>query len=105
MGELDDRYPMLLLPVRIETRFQITSDRNELRVRIFPDEVAIVAHRRELTEVELDDGKAYWIERAKARAEPDPAAGRQSWRAPPSPCSPRAMARTARAGWRARRGR
>ena len=54
VGELDDRHPMILLPVRIETRFQLINERNELRVRIFPDEVAIIAHRRELTQVELD---------------------------------------------------
>jgi hypothetical protein len=40
---------MFLLPVRIEARFRVGGDRNELRVRIFPDEIAITAHRRELT--------------------------------------------------------
>ncbi|MGL4967678.1 MAG: hypothetical protein ACRC67_41060 [Inquilinus sp.] len=73
VGELDDRHPMLLLPVRIETRFQLTNDRNELRVRIFPDEVAIVSHRRGLTQAELEDAKAYWIKRGQARAQSDPA--------------------------------
>ena len=73
IGELDDRYPMLLLPVRIETRFHLVNERHELRVRIFPDEVAITAHRRELTEAELADARAYWTQRAKARAEEDPA--------------------------------
>ncbi len=75
VGELEDRHPMFLLPVRIETRFQVSGDRNELRVRIFPDEIAITAHRRELTGAELADAKAYWIERAKARTVPDPAEG------------------------------
>src|SRR6266540_3455989 len=55
VGELEDRHPMFLLPVRIETRIQVSGDRNELRVRIFPDEIAITAHRRELTGAELAD--------------------------------------------------
>src|SRR6266511_4294621 len=62
-----------------EARFRAAEarvgDRNELRVRIFPDESAITAHRRELTGAELADAKAYWIERAKARTAPDPAEG------------------------------
>ncbi len=49
------------------------TDRNELRVRIFPDEVAIVSHRRGLTQAELEDAKAYWIKRAQARVQSDPA--------------------------------
>jgi hypothetical protein len=71
VGELDDRHPILLLPLRIETRFQSAGDRSELRVRIFPEEIAIAAHRRELTEAELKDAKTYWVGRAKARLEPD----------------------------------
>ena len=75
VAELDDRHPMFLLPVRIETRFQISGNQNQLKVRIFPDDVAITAFRRELTAAELNDAKTYWIERAKARALSDSVQG------------------------------
>ena len=75
VAELDDRHPIFLLPVRIETRFQTSGNQNQLKVRIFPDDVAITAFRRELTVAELNDAKTYWTERAKARASSDAAQG------------------------------
>lgn len=55
---LDDRTPFLLFPVRIETIF---AD-NELRVRIFPDEIAVHTHEATLTDREVDAGQLYWTE-------------------------------------------
>src|SRR5262249_11431337 len=38
IGRLYSSYPIVLLPVRIETRF--VAEQSELRVRIYPDEVS-----------------------------------------------------------------
>ncbi|HEY4131063.1 MAG TPA: hypothetical protein VGM50_10620, partial [Gemmatimonadaceae bacterium] len=50
--------PIVLLPVRIESRF--FNGGNELRVRIYPDQIHANAHEPELTESERDAGFAYW---------------------------------------------
>ena len=47
--------PVLLLPVRIETRFV----GSELLVRIYPDQIFVNAHDPRLTPPELDAGKTY----------------------------------------------
>ncbi|HEX2732180.1 MAG TPA: hypothetical protein VHM70_11255 [Polyangiaceae bacterium] len=52
--------PIVLLPVRLETRFFAQTDGVELRVRIYPDKVQIDAHEPELTSGEITWGKAYW---------------------------------------------
>jgi hypothetical protein len=68
---LDDRLPFLLLPVRIETRFMTVGDRRELWVRIFPDDIAVHTHEKNLTSDELSAGKTYWQELWHARQESD----------------------------------
>src|SRR6266567_2402779 len=50
--------PLVLLPVRLETRY--TEDRQALRVRIFPDEIHIDALEPQLTGDETAVGEAYW---------------------------------------------
>lgn len=57
-GDADPSVPLLLLPVRIETRF--TPDGSALRVRIFPDDVHIDALDRGVDDAERDAGIAYW---------------------------------------------
>ncbi len=52
--------PALLLPVRLETRFGGTDRRPELWVRIYPDQVALDTHEPELTDGEIESGRAYW---------------------------------------------
>ena len=69
--EWDDRYPILLLPVRVETRFMDGAAGKELWVRIFPDDIATHTHEGDLTLEEIEDGRAYWGEMALAAAEPD----------------------------------
>ena len=56
---LSAEYPILLLPVRIETRFFI-GDAAELRVRIYPDEIAADTHEPELTAAEEALGQQFW---------------------------------------------
>ena len=57
-GDADPAVPLLLLPVRLETRF--TDDGAALRVRIYPDDVHIDALDRGVTEEERAAGVAYW---------------------------------------------
>jgi hypothetical protein len=66
VGQLAGRVPIALLPVRIEARFVD----DELRVRIFPEQVHLDSHERALTAEERDAGTAYWRQRFAA---PDPA--------------------------------
>ncbi|HEY3210693.1 MAG TPA: hypothetical protein VGL18_13055 [Actinomycetota bacterium] len=69
---LNDSIPILLLPVRLETRFGEQNGAPVLRLRIFPDDAAIAHHEKALTPAEVDAGQAYWRERCRANAEPDP---------------------------------
>src|SRR5205807_4894855 len=41
VSQLDDNIPMLMFPVRLETRFVTTGRGVDLRVRIFPDDVQV----------------------------------------------------------------
>jgi hypothetical protein len=66
VGRLDGQLPVALLPVRLEARFVD----DELRIRVFPDQVHLDSHEIELTAAERDAGTAYWQQRF---AEPDPA--------------------------------
>jgi hypothetical protein len=59
--------PIVLLPVRIETRW--FNSGNELRIRIFPDQIHADAHEPELTTAERDAGMVYW---KAVFASPDP---------------------------------
>jgi hypothetical protein len=64
--QLDDRTPFLLLPVRLETRFWTEGEQHELRVRIFPDTIAVTAHEEALTAGEVDAARGFWRRRAAA---------------------------------------
>lgn len=65
--------PILLLPLRIETRFKNA----ELLVRVFPDEIGIDTHEEIPTTKEADAGQSYW--RAIA-ADASDAARKEAWR-------------------------
>jgi len=66
---IDTNYPVLLLPVRLETRFMD----NELWVRIYPDQVSIESHRSDLNEHE----KAVYSIYSSAKSDEDK---RSAWR-------------------------
>src|SRR5260370_35883666 len=57
---LDAGTPLLMLPVRIETRFVDSAQSSELLVRIYPDQISVDAHDPQLTVGEVADGQAYW---------------------------------------------
>src|SRR5216683_2053284 len=52
--------PMLLLPIRVETRFVDTQEQPQLWVRIYPDHFAIDTHEPGLSPDEQAAGQTYW---------------------------------------------
>ncbi len=58
--EWNDQLPILLLPLRIETKFKLERQSKELWVRVFPDEIAVNTHEEVLTTQEMEYGEAYW---------------------------------------------
>jgi hypothetical protein len=75
-----DSTPLLLLPVRIETRFADTAETSELLVRVYPDQVMVDGHHPELTPAELAAGNAYWLELWRAGNPPQADAAKAPWR-------------------------
>jgi hypothetical protein len=67
IGAWDGETPILLFPVRLETRFRRVDDgaggaRDELWVRIFPDDCLIDTFEAALSETEVTSGTRYWTE-------------------------------------------
>ena len=60
IGRLDAAFPMVLLPVRLETRFHSWAEQHELRVRLYPDSIHVHTHDPVLTVAEREAGLAYW---------------------------------------------
>lgn len=72
-AELDSTKPVLLLPLRVETRWRDS----ELLIRVFPDEIAVNTHERLLTDKEKAAGEDYWHALAAAA---DETARKAAWR-------------------------
>jgi hypothetical protein len=53
--------PVVLLPVRIETRFGTQGPAKVLRVRIYPDEIFLNTHEYAVTAEEKQAGIDYWV--------------------------------------------
>ena len=84
VGQLDDRIPFLLLPVRLETRFgPLPRDgvdvSRELWVRIYPDDCAIDTFEPTLTSDELASAKRFYAAVWQAGGAED--GERAAWRA------------------------
>ena len=58
--EWGDATPIMLLPLRLETRFKTVGNKQELWVRVYPDEIFVTTHEKILTERENEFGRAYW---------------------------------------------
>ncbi len=52
--------PLMLLPVQVQTRYVIRNDQPQLLVRVFPDEIHIDSHEKQLTSAEIEWGRRYW---------------------------------------------
>ncbi len=71
--------PVVLFPVRLETRFFPQADgTSELRVRVYPDKVHIDSHEPGLTADELTWGQHFWEQ--TWRAGNDKERGKATWR-------------------------
>jgi hypothetical protein len=82
VGRLSDELPLLLLPLRIETRFKRVPVRGrlvrpELWVRVFPDSCLVDAFEPEPSRVEVDNARRYWQALWRAR---DEGGERAAWR-------------------------
>ena len=59
---LSSDIPILLFPVRLETKFYIDGQgARQLLIRIYPDKIAAQTHEDGLTEDEIEAGKRYWV--------------------------------------------
>ena len=70
VSQLPDTTPFILFPVRLETKFMRGENGPVLRVRIFPDDIAVAHHEKALTVSEKEAGQSYWRSRALANAAP-----------------------------------
>jgi hypothetical protein len=73
-----DAIPIMLLPLRVETKFKDADKGKQLWVRVYPDEVAVTTHEKILTDREVDQGIAYWN---ALRDAADDTARADAWRA------------------------
>ena len=75
--DLPTTVPLLLLPVRLETRF--TQDLRELHIRIYPDAVHMNSFDPRLTDTEELWGKHFWKQTELAKANHDEPEERNAW--------------------------
>src|SRR5262245_11814945 len=80
--QLSDAFPILLFPVRIETRFQKTSasgaPASQLWVRFYPDDCQVDSFEAMLTDPEIQNARSFWL--AMWRAGGIEAQRRGAWR-------------------------
>lgn len=60
MHGLDGSVPILLMPLRLQTRYTQSPNGRSLLVRVYPDDISAQAHDPTLTPVEADLGKQFW---------------------------------------------
>ena len=79
LRQWSDRSPILLLPLRLETRFKTTVEgRPQLWVRVYPDSCLVDGFEPSLTDQEIANGHVFWA--AVWRAGGDEALERAAWR-------------------------
>lgn len=66
LGRLSDATPILLMPLRIETRFkraaEFGGERDELWVRVYPDDILVDTFEETLSESEAQRARAYFAD-------------------------------------------
>ncbi|MBA5865020.1 MAG: hypothetical protein GDA65_20270 [Nitrospira sp. CR1.1] len=72
-GTVATTHPLLLFPVRVETRFAArrTGPGTDLLLRVYPDDIHLDSHEPALTEEEERRGKEFWAHVATAPAGTD----------------------------------
>lgn len=82
IGRLSDRTPILLMPLRIEIRFKTVEvdnrSRNELWVRVYPDDIFVDVFEDTFSESEVQKARTYWADIWRAAG--DEAQERGAWR-------------------------
>lgn len=82
LAQLDDRFPILLFPLRLETRFKRVevdgTASDQLWIRVYPDDIAVDTFEELLAEVEVRNTRIYWTNVWKAGG--DEGAKRAAWR-------------------------
>ena len=82
IDNLDDDTPILLFPLRLETRFKKVmrdgAELDQLWVRVFPDDIVIDSFENDLSATEIRNIKRYWINRWKSGK--DEGGNRAAWR-------------------------
>lgn len=63
-SRISTKVPLLMLPVRLETKLDLTKDAEQLRIRIFPDQLNVRTNDEALSEIEVKAGRHFW-EQAK----------------------------------------
>ena len=74
--EMNDSFPILFFPVRVEATFD-NSGGYGLWVRVYPDEIMVETHEDQLTEDEIEQGQQYW--RSCAENPDDGTTTEQAW--------------------------
>ena len=65
--QCSDQFPFVLLPVRLETKYQRTASGTELRIRFYPDAISVAPAPVAVNEAERTLGQGYWRARAAVR--------------------------------------
>jgi hypothetical protein len=83
LGALDPAVPILLTPVRLETRFSLprADGVRRLRVRVYPDDIHQDAHEPQPTALELASAQEFWASVWRAGRDPEEAARTDAWQA------------------------
>lgn len=84
-NDLKIAQPVLMMPVRLETRFYTEDNATTLKIRIFPDQLWIDDHQDTLSQTEYEAGTRFWQqvdedEAIRAQAWQDLLAELGSWR-------------------------
>ncbi|MCP4720543.1 MAG: hypothetical protein GY860_13895 [Desulfobacteraceae bacterium] len=80
LDKLDSHFPILMLPLRLETRFICDENNviNKLGVRIFPDDCAIDSFEESLSLAEIQNAQNFWADLAAASGNEEKKRG--AWR-------------------------
>lgn len=78
-NQLNDKYPILLFPLRLETRFKQTAVGKQLWLRVYPDDCNVSKPETHITATELKNTELFWVEFWKALGNEDAEKG--AWRA------------------------